>query len=110
MIAAPSSFSPRRPPVLQALPFHPRGCIHRIAPCLPNNGLAVSAAAYVLDSLAAGYTAFAPSGISSAALPAGSPFREIGPIAAGATISFTVNSPASNSPASNPRAQKQTFN
>ena len=57
---------------------------------LTNNGPAVSAAAYVLDSLAAGFSVFNPDGITSTTLPAGSPFREIGPIASGATLTFTV--------------------
>jgi hypothetical protein len=57
---------------------------------LTNNGAALSAAAFVLDSLPAGLKVYEPSGYTSAALPAGSPYKEVGPIAAGATVTFTI--------------------
>jgi hypothetical protein len=57
---------------------------------LTNKGAALAAAAYVLDSLPAGVTMVHPSGATSVALPAGSPYLEIGPIGAGATVSLTI--------------------
>ncbi len=57
---------------------------------LTNNGAALPAAALVLDSLPAGVAVYEPSGYTSAALPAGSPYVELGPIAAGATITVTI--------------------
>jgi hypothetical protein len=57
---------------------------------LTNNGPALSAAAFVLDSLPAGVTVANSDGTTSAALPAGSPYKEAGPIGAGATVTFTL--------------------
>jgi uncharacterized repeat protein (TIGR01451 family) len=48
------------------------------------------ATAYVLDHLSAGVTVLAPTGTTSAALPAGSPYKEVGPIGRGASVEFTV--------------------
>jgi hypothetical protein len=58
---------------------------------LTNNGAALAAAAYVLDSLHAGVTMSNPSGTTNAALPAGSPYLEAGPIGAGATVTLTIH-------------------
>ncbi len=55
-----------------------------------NNGAALASAAFVLDNLAPMYAVFQPAGQTVAAAPAGSPFREVGPVAAGATVTFTV--------------------
>ena len=55
-----------------------------------NNGAALTASAYVVDSLAAGYAMFAPSGFTALTSPAGSPYKEIGAIGAGANVTFTV--------------------
>lgn len=55
-----------------------------------NNGAALPAAAYVLDSLPSGVAMYQPDGFTSAALPAGSPYKEIGPIGAGASITFSI--------------------
>ncbi|MBM3786545.1 MAG: Ig-like domain repeat protein [Acidobacteria bacterium] len=55
-----------------------------------NNGGALSAAAYVLDSLAPGVSLVNPSGTTSAAAPAGSPYRELGALAAGGSVSTTL--------------------
>jgi hypothetical protein len=57
---------------------------------LTNHGAAVASSAYVLDSLPAGVSVQAPSGLTSAALPAGSPYKETGAIGAGATVTITV--------------------
>ena len=57
---------------------------------LTNNGPALTAAAYVADSLPAGVAMYQPSGYTSAALPAGSPYKEVGPVGAGATVTLTV--------------------
>ncbi len=57
---------------------------------LINNGSALTAAALVADSLPAGVAMYEPSGYTSVALPAGSPYKEAGPIGAGATVSLTV--------------------
>jgi hypothetical protein len=57
---------------------------------LTNNGAALSAAAYVLDSLPPGVTMLSPAGYSSAALPAGSPYEEAGPVAAHGTVTLTI--------------------
>ncbi len=66
---------------------------------LTNNGPALTAAAYVLDSLPAGVTMYQPSGYTSAALPAGSPYKEAGPIGAGATVTLTVQFTRTGTPA-----------
>jgi uncharacterized repeat protein (TIGR01451 family) len=57
---------------------------------LTNNGAALAAAAYVLDSLPSGVAMYQPDGYTSAALPAGSPYKEAGPIGAGASVTFTI--------------------
>jgi hypothetical protein len=57
---------------------------------LTNNGAALPAAAYVLDSLPSGVAMYQPDGYTSAALPAGSPYKEAGPIGAGASETFTI--------------------
>ena len=57
---------------------------------LTNNGAALPAAAYVLDSLPSGVAMYQPDGYTSAALPAGSPYKEVGPIGAGASETFTI--------------------
>jgi len=57
---------------------------------LTNNGAALPAAAFVLDGLPAGVAVRSPSGYTSAALPAGSPYKEAGPIAAGGSVSLTI--------------------
>jgi hypothetical protein len=58
---------------------------------LTNNGAALPAAAYVLDSLHSGVALSNPDGYTSAALPAGSPYKEVGPIGAGATVTLTIH-------------------
>jgi hypothetical protein len=57
-----------------------------------NNGTALAASAFVLDSLAAGYTVYQLNGtpVTTLAAPLGSPYLEVGPIAAGASVTFTV--------------------
>ncbi len=57
---------------------------------LTNNGAALPAAAYVLDSLPDGVAMIGPTGYTSAALPAGSPYEEAGPIEANGTVTFTI--------------------
>lgn len=57
---------------------------------ITNNGSALSGLAYVLDSLSAGYTLLDAGGVTSAALPAGSPYKEIGAIGPGETYSVTL--------------------
>lgn len=57
---------------------------------ITNNGSALTAAAYVLDFLEAGVTMVSPNGTTSAALPAGSPYTEVGAIGAGAIVTFTI--------------------
>jgi hypothetical protein len=57
---------------------------------LTNNGAALTSSAYVLDSLPVGVTMLNPSGTTSAALPAGSPYLEVGSIGAGATVTITI--------------------
>jgi hypothetical protein len=66
---------------------------------LTNNGSALTAAAYVADSLPAGVAMYQPSGYTSAALPAGSPYKEAGPIAPGATVTLTVQFTRTGTPA-----------
>jgi hypothetical protein len=66
---------------------------------LTNSGAALPAAAYVLDSLPAGVSMYSPDGYTSAALPAGSPYKEVGPIGAGATVTFTLQFVRSGTPA-----------
>jgi hypothetical protein len=55
-----------------------------------NSGAALTAAAFVLDNLAAGYALYQPSGLTSATVPAGSPYQELGAINAGASITFSI--------------------
>jgi uncharacterized repeat protein (TIGR01451 family) len=57
---------------------------------LTNNGTALPAAAYVFDSLPTGVTVSSATGFTSAALPAGSPYAEAGPIGANATVTLTI--------------------
>jgi uncharacterized repeat protein (TIGR01451 family) len=57
---------------------------------LTNQGTALSSAAYVTDSLPTGVAMYQPSGVTNTALPAGSPYKEAGPIGAGATVTLTV--------------------
>ncbi len=64
-----------------------------------NNGAALSSAAYVLDSLAAGYAVYQPSGTTLKATPAGSPYLELGPIGAGASVTFKIELQRTGTPA-----------
>ncbi len=57
---------------------------------LTNNGAALTAAAYVAESLPAGVAMVQPSGYTSATMPAGSPYKEAGSIGAGATVTLTI--------------------
>ena len=57
---------------------------------LTNNGPALTSAAFVADGLPAGVSMTAPDGTTSAALPAGSPYKEFGPIGAGQSVSLTI--------------------
>jgi hypothetical protein len=66
---------------------------------LTNNGAALPAAAYVLDSLPAGVAMYEPDGYTSAALPAGSPYKEAGPIGAGASVTLTIQFTRTGTPA-----------
>lgn len=56
---------------------------------LTNTGPALSDVALVLDGLSGG-TLFGPSGVTSCAAPAGSPYRSIGALGSGATASVTL--------------------
>ncbi len=72
-----------------------------------NKGAALTAAAYVLDSLPAGVAMYRPDGTTSAALPSGSPYKEAGPIGAGATVTFTIQfTAATPSPTAKPITYK----
>ncbi|MEO8593787.1 MAG: DUF2341 domain-containing protein [Candidatus Solibacter sp.] len=51
-----------------------------------NTGGALASAAYVLDGLPVGVTVSAADGATFATSPAGSPYRELGPLAAGAKV------------------------
>lgn len=72
---------------------------------LTNNGPALASAAYVLDDLSAGVTVYLPDGFTSAALPAQSAYKELGPIAAGATITATIELTRTGTPAVNHTAR-----
>jgi Domain of unknown function DUF11 len=63
-----------------------------------NNGAALPVAAYVLDNLSSGMTLLSPDGYTSAAPPTGSPYKEVGPIAAGATVTFTIQFTVTGTP------------
>jgi uncharacterized repeat protein (TIGR01451 family) len=65
---------------------------------LTNLGPALPALAYVADALPAGVTMVGPTGMTSAALPAGSPYRELGPLAEGADVTLTVEFTRSGTP------------
>ena len=55
-----------------------------------NNGPALASCAYVLDGLATGVSVQSPSGITANSIPVGSPYRELGAINTGATVTFTI--------------------
>ncbi len=57
---------------------------------LSNNGAALAAAALVIDGLASGVSQFSPSGTTAYSTPAGSPFTELGVVAAGAQVKIKV--------------------
>jgi uncharacterized repeat protein (TIGR01451 family) len=57
---------------------------------LTNLGPALPSVAYVADELSPGAAMFMPNGTTSAALPAGSSYKELGPMAAGATITTMI--------------------
>ena len=66
---------------------------------LSNSGAALPATAFVLDNLATGYALYQPSGFTSAAAPASSPFQEIGVVGAGANVTFTLELTRTGTPA-----------
>jgi hypothetical protein len=66
---------------------------------ISNSGAAVSASAFVLDNLATGYALYQPTGVTAATAPAGSQFKETGPVNGGATITFTIELTRSGTPA-----------
>ncbi|MBN8730412.1 MAG: DUF11 domain-containing protein, partial [Acidobacteria bacterium] len=55
-----------------------------------NNGGNLTSAAFVLDALSAGANLVAPDGLTAATTPAGSPYRELGPIPAGGAAAVTL--------------------
>lgn len=57
---------------------------------LTNNGAGLSAVALVADNLAVGVTMASPSGFTSVAAPAGSPYKEAGPIPGGGTVVVVI--------------------
>ena len=57
---------------------------------LTNNGGALASAAYVTDGLPSGVAMYQPSGATSAAAPAGSPYKELGATGAGATTTLVL--------------------
>jgi hypothetical protein len=57
---------------------------------LVNYDAALDSAALVLDDLPAGVALHTPSGFTNLAAPAGSPYRELGAIDHGATVSVTL--------------------
>jgi hypothetical protein len=57
---------------------------------MTNNGTALSNAAYVLDNLNSGWTLANGDGTTSATTPAGSPYKEIGTIGAGQSVTFSL--------------------
>ena len=65
---------------------------------LSNSGGALSATAYVLDNLANGYAVYQPTGLTAASIPLGSPFREVGPIGTGASITFAIEMTRAGTP------------
>lgn len=66
---------------------------------LTNHGAALTAAAYALDALPVGVAVYQPNGLTNAALPSGSPYVEAGPIAAGATVTLTLQFTRTGTPA-----------
>jgi hypothetical protein len=64
-----------------------------------NSGAAILSSAFVLDNLAAGYALYLPDGVTVATTPVGSSFKEIGPINAGATVTFTIELTRTGTPA-----------
>ena len=63
---------------------------YRQAITITNHGAAVSNAAFVTDGLTPGVTLYQASGVTSAALPSGSPYLNVGPIGADGTLAMTI--------------------
>ena len=57
---------------------------------LTNNGAALASAALAIDGLPSGVSQYSPSGTTVYASPAGSPFTELGALAAGAQVKLKV--------------------
>jgi hypothetical protein len=94
-----STVTPQMTIVPSAVLYNRQTGIYTQTVKLTNNGPALSSAAYVLDSLQPGVTLLNAAGITSAAIPAGSPYLEIGPIGAGATGTVTVQLTRTGTPA-----------
>jgi len=57
---------------------------------ITNNGAALASAAYVADGLPAGVAMTSPDGFTSAAVPAGSPYKELGAMGSGAKLTIGI--------------------
>ena len=66
---------------------------------ISNPGAAIANAAFVLDSLPAGVALFQPAGVTSSAIPVGSPYKEIGSIGGGASVTVTLEFTRTGTPA-----------
>ena len=55
-----------------------------------NVGAAITSAAFVVDNLAAGYSVYQPQRLTLETVPSASPDREMGAMAAGAKVTFTL--------------------
>lgn len=64
-----------------------------------NSGAALPAAAFVLDNLATGFALYQPVGFTAATAPPGSPFKEIGVVGAGASVTFILELTRTGTPA-----------
>jgi sugar lactone lactonase YvrE len=82
-----------------ALVFNRATSLYAQSVTVSNSGAAIASAAFVLDNLAAGYTLYQSSGVTAATAPVGSPYQEIGPINAGATVTFTIELTRTGTPA-----------
>jgi hypothetical protein len=57
---------------------------------ITNNGAALGSAAYVADGLPAGVAITSPDGFTFATVPAGSPYKELGAMSPGATVTIGI--------------------
>ena len=75
----------------QSVPVYNRGSRRWVRTLsFTNQGPALTAAAFVADSLSTGASMYLPDATTTAIAPVGSPYKELGPVGSGATVTFSV--------------------